>query len=102
MKISILIPCHNEEKSIKKCIESTLNQTRKFDEIIVIDDGSTDNSRAILSKFQDKIKIVKIEKATGNKSYAQEYGLKFVTGEVFVTSDGDTIIDSRFAEEIEK
>lgn len=70
MKISILIPAHNEEKSIKKCLESCLNQTRMPDEIVVVNDGSTDKTAEILAGFGDKIKVVYVPKATGNKSFA--------------------------------
>jgi len=102
MRISVLIPCHNEEISIRKCVESCLNQTRKLDEIVVVNDGSTDASAHILASFGDAIKVVTIPKATGNKSYAQEHGLKFVTGDVFIATDGDTKLHPEFAQEIEK
>ena len=100
MKVSILIPCHNEEKSIKKCVESCLNQTRKADEIVVVDDGSTDKSVEILEGFGDKVKIIKIIKNTGNKSYVQQHGLNFVTGDVFIATDGDTVLDKNFVKSI--
>lgn len=100
MKISLLIPCHNEEKSIKYCVLSCLNQTVKANEIIVVNDGSTDNSLNILKKFKNQIKIINISKPTGNKSYAQEKGLKYVTGDILITTDGDTIMDSDFVKNI--
>jgi cellulose synthase/poly-beta-1,6-N-acetylglucosamine synthase-like glycosyltransferase len=103
MKISILIPAHNEEKSIRKCIESCLKQTRKADEIIVVNDGSTDKTGNILADFKkNQIKVVDISVATGNKSFAQEMGLPYVTGEVFICTDADTILDKHFVELIEK
>lgn len=58
------------------------------DEIVVVNDGSTDNTKKILEGFGKKIKLINIEKATGNKSHAQEYGLRFVTGDVFIATDG--------------
>lgn len=102
MKISTLIPCYNEEKTIRDCVESCLNQTRKPDQIVVVDDGSTDKSSEILKEFGNKITAVRTPKNTGNKSYAQEYGLKFVTGEILVMTDGDTLLKSNFVELIEK
>ena len=102
MKISVLIPCHNEEKSIKKCVESCLAQTRKADEIIVVNDGSSDRSGELLAEFGDLIRVVNIPVATGNKSYAQEQGLKYITGDIFITTDGDTMLHGRFVENIEK
>ncbi len=101
MKISILIPAHNEERSIKATVESCLNQTRPADQILVVNDGSTDNTGEILAAFGDKIEVITIPVATGNKSYAQEHGLKFVTGDVFIATDADTIMDSHFVEMIE-
>lgn len=102
MKISILIPCYNEELTIERCILSCLNQTRKPDEIIIVDDCSTDGTRKVLRKFGNKIKVVRTTRNTGGKSYTQEYGLKFVTGDVFITTDGDTILKNNFVEIVEK
>jgi len=102
MKISILIPAHNEEKSVGKCLESCLNQTRVPDEIVVVNDGSTDKTAEILASFGEKIKVVTIAKATGNKSFAQEMGLPYITGEIFICTDADTILDKKFVELVEK
>lgn len=102
MKISILIPCHNEEKSIKSTIESCLNQSRKPDEILVVNDGSTDRTAEILASFKDQIKVVTIAQATGNKSHAQEYGLTFVGGDIFIATDGDTVLDKDFVKYVEE
>lgn len=102
MKISILIPCYNEEITIEKCVFSCLNQTRPADEIIVVDDSSTDKTPEILKRFGNKIKVVRTSKNTGNKSYTQEYGLRFVTGDVFVATDGDTMLKNDFIELVEK
>ncbi|MCK9351983.1 MAG: glycosyltransferase family 2 protein [Candidatus Paceibacterota bacterium] len=98
MTITILIPAHNEEKSIRATINSCLQQTRPADEIMVVNDGSTDKTAEILASFGDKIKVITIAVATGNKSHAQEYGLRFVTTEFFASTDGDTILDEHFIE----
>lgn len=101
MKITLLVPCWNEEKSLEKSIASWLNQTRPFNEIVVVNDASTDNTLKILTKYKDKIKIVTAPKRFGNKSHAQEHGLQFVTGTVIVTTDGDTQLDKNFCKRIE-
>ncbi len=54
--VSILIPCHNAERWIAAAIESALAQTWPSKEVIVVDDGSTDGSRAIIERFQDRIR----------------------------------------------
>ncbi len=102
MKISILIPCHNEEASIGACVTSCLSQSRPADEIIVVNDGSTDRSLDILRGFGNRITIVNIPVATGNKSHAQEIGLSYVTGDIFIATDGDTILDRDFVKYVEE
>ncbi len=102
LKISILIPCYNEEKSIRSSALSWLNQTRPADQIIVIDDCSKDRTAEILKEFEGRITVVRPPKNSGNKSSAQEYGLQFVTGDIFIATDGDTLLDERFVEYIEK
>jgi cellulose synthase/poly-beta-1,6-N-acetylglucosamine synthase-like glycosyltransferase len=102
MKITILIPCHNEEKSVAACVRSCLLQTRKPDEIIVVNDGSTDRTGEILAGFGDQITVITIPVATGNKSHAQEYGLRFVTGDVFIATDGDTVLHPDFVKYVEE
>jgi len=66
-----------------------------------VNDGSTDESGKILATFGNKIKVVTIPKATGNKSFAQEQGLKYISGDVFIATDGDTILDKNFVKRIE-
>ena len=110
MRISILIPAHNEELSIVACIQSCLNQSRMPDEIVVVNDGSTDHTGEILAAFKEDIfnvfsnliRVVTIPVATGSKSHAQEYGLKFITGDVFIATDGDTVLDRDFVKYIEE
>jgi cellulose synthase/poly-beta-1,6-N-acetylglucosamine synthase-like glycosyltransferase len=100
--VTIIIPCHNEEKGIRATIESCINQTRKPLQILVINDGSTDNSAKIIEEYSDKVDVVTISEATGNKSYAQEIGLDYVKGEIFFATDGDTILDKHVIEEVER
>lgn len=102
LTFSILIPAHNEEKMISSCIQSCLTQTRKPDEIIVINDGSTDNTSNILRTYGNQITVVCIDKATGNKSKAQEIGVKYVTTDILIATDGDTILDEDFVKHIEE
>lgn len=102
MKISLLIPCWNEEKMIKRCVESALAQSRRIDQILVVDDCSTDNTPAILAEFGDRIQVVRTSNRLGNKSFAQEYGLTFIDCDILLMTDGDTMLDKDFAKEVEK
>lgn len=109
-RISILIPAHNEELSIAACIQSCLEQSRMPDEIIVVNDGSTDRTGEILASFAEDIfnvysnliRVVTIPVATGSKGYAQEYGLKFITGDIFIATDGDTVLHHDFVKYVEE
>lgn len=100
LKISILIPCYNEEKMVERCILSCLDQSRPADQFIIVNDSSTDRTPEILNKYADRITIVKTPRNSGNKSRAQEYGLQFVTGDIMVTTDADTVLDRYFIEKI--
>ncbi len=101
LTITVLVPAHNEEVGISACVESCLNQTRLPDKILVVNDGSTDKTGKILSKFGKKIQVVTIAVATGNKSYAQEKGLSKINTDVFIATDGDTILHPDFIKNIE-
>lgn len=102
MKVSLLIPCYNEEKTIRRCVESALNQTRRIDEIIVVDDSSTDGSDRVLKSFKKKIKVVKTPVGGRGKSYAQEFGWEHVTGDVVFMTDADTLLAEDFVEKMIK
>lgn len=90
-KISIVLPVYNGEKNIKKCIESIKNQNYPYYELIVIDDGSTDNTRLIINQYKkvlgDKIKI--IYKRNGGVSTSRNVGLRIMTGSYLMFLDAD-------------
>ncbi len=89
-KISIIVPVYNVEKYLKECIESILSQTYKNIEIILIDDGSTDNSGKICDEYLKKDSRVKvIHKENGGLSDARNTGIEIASGKYigFVDSD---------------
>lgn len=99
LTVTILIPCYNEEKSIAATIKSCLKQSVAADQIVVVDDGSKDKTRQIVSRFK-KIEKVFLPRNTGNKSYVQEAGLLHVNSDIMVTTDADTIIHKDFIKNI--
>lgn len=89
-KISVLIPAYNEEKVIRTTIESLLATDYPEKEIIVIDDGSKDQTLYIASQYKDRIKL--IHKENGGKASALNQGLLYATGDIVTIVDADTII----------
>ena len=86
--ITIIVPIYNSEKYLKKCIDSLVNQTKKELEIILINDGSTDNSEKIIKEYKDdRIKYIKNENQgigiTRNEGIAKAQG-KYL---MFINSD---------------
>ena len=89
-KISVIIPVFNVEKYLNECIHSVLNQTYKNLEIILVDDGSLDNSGKMCDDFakQDS-RIVVIHKTNGGLSSARNVGIEISTGAYLSFVDSD-------------
>jgi len=100
-KISILIPAHNEESCIKESIESALDTIYPNKEIIVIDDGSTDNTYNIAKRYADKnlIKLVHLKRG-GSKAAALNFGYVHSKGKIIITMDADTKLGKYSLEKI--
>lgn len=93
-KISIIVPIYNVEKYLRKCIDTIVNQTYKNLEIILVNDGSTDNSYKICEEYACKDKRIKtINKENGGLSDARNAGLKIATGEYVSFIDSDDYIE---------
>lgn len=93
-KISIIVPIYNVEKCVDKCIKSIVEQTYKNLEIILVDDGSTDNSGALCDEWAEKDdRIIVIHKENEGLSDARNSGLKISTGKYVGFIDGDDWIE---------
>lgn len=101
-KVSIVVPIYNVEKYLPRCINSLINQTLQEIEIILVNDGSTDNSAKIakeyLTKYESKIKYV--EKENGGLSDARNFGMNYATGEYIAFLDSDDYIEPNAYEEM--
>lgn len=93
--ISIIIPCYNAELFIKETLESILNQTEKNFEIIVVNDGSIDNTLSIIESINDS-RISLIDQVNSGVSIARNNGLKRAHGEFVVFFDADDLMTSNF------
>ena len=89
-KVSIVVPVWNIEKYIKECLDSLVNQTFDDYEILVINDGSEDNSQKIIDEYTKKYEKVKSYiKENGGLSDARNYGMSHAIGEYIIFVDGD-------------
>lgn len=100
--VSIIVPIYNKEKYLEKCLDSILGQTYRDLEIILVDDGSTDNSLAICQRYAEKDLRIKIyHKSNGGVSSARNLGLEKSTGKYISFVDPDDFIHSEFIEQLE-
>lgn len=96
-KVSIVMPMYGVEKYIGKAIESVLNQSYHNWELLIINDGSTDNSRFIAESYACKDeRIIILDKTNGGLSDARNYGLRFATGDFVHFFDSDDYLDADF------
>lgn len=98
-KISIIVPVYNEEKRIKKCIDSLINQTYSNIEILIINDGSTDNTLKVLDEYKDeKVKIITIENR--GQGGARNVGIKKAQGKYLMFVDSDDYVDKSIVKKL--
>ena len=93
-KISIIVPVYNVETYLQCCVDSLLHQTLKEIEIILVDDGSPDNSPAMCDEFakhDDRVKV--IHKKNEGQGYARNSGLEIAAGEYIAFVDSDDYVE---------
>lgn len=97
--VSIIVPVFNVEEYLDDCINSILNQTYKNIEVILVDDGSTDNSGTICDLLGQKNNKVKVFHNNNNGvSYTRNYAIRMTTGKYILPVDGDDIIADTYVE----
>ena len=95
--ISIIVPVYNVELYIRNCLNSLINQTYKNIEIIIIDDGSTDDSYKICCDFEKNDSRIRLyKKANGGLSSARNYGLDCALGDYISFVDSDDQLDLNY------
>lgn len=94
VKVSIIVPVYNEEDKIERCINSLVSQSLKEIEIIIVDDGSTDNTYNICGEMYNKDKRIKLfKKNNEGQGIARNFGLKYAIGEFVTFVDSDDYVD---------
>lgn len=99
--ISVIVPVYNVENYLEKCLNSLINQTLKNIEIIIINDGSTDNSKNIIDKYTQKYKNIR-SKTIKNKgvSHARNLGVELSKGEYVAFVDSDDYVNENMYEKM--
>ncbi|CAM5185029.1 putative glycosyltransferase EpsJ [Ureibacillus acetophenoni] len=101
MKVSIIVPIYNTELYLTDCVRSIINQTYQNLEVILVNDGSKDNSGIIcdeFSKFDNRIKV--IHKENGGVSSARNMGLDISTGDYIMFVDSDDWIENNAVDKL--
>lgn len=94
IKISVIVPVYNEEKYLSRCIDSILGQSLSELEVILIDDGSTDNTPMICDNYVKRDKRVKvIHKKNSGQGFSRNEGIKIASGEYISFVDSDDYLD---------
>lgn len=100
-KISIIVPVYNKSDTLKRCIESVLNQDYQNLELILVDDGSSDNSYEICLSYGEKDTRVKVfKKENGGVSSARNFGLKVASGEFIQFVDADDFLEKNMCSKL--
>ena len=101
-KLSIIVPVYNSQKYLRRCIESVVNQMREWVELIIVDDGSTDDSPYICDEYKMIDNISVIHKKNGGLSSARNAGLEIATGDYVFFLDSDDLIDGSLINDLGK
>lgn len=99
-KVSIVVPVYNAEKFLHRCVDSILAQTYKDFELILVNDGSKDNSQAICEEYaREDNRITVIKKENGGVSSCRQLGLELMKGKFLQFIDSDDYIEKNCLEE---
>lgn len=101
IKISIMVAAYNVEKYIERCMDSLVNQTLRDIEIIVVNDGSTDNTlKKILQYSRNDKRVIVVDKENQGLIEARKSGIEKAKGEYLLFVDGDDWIDNNTCEKL--
>lgn len=101
-KISVIIPVYNVERYLEQCLNSVVNQTYENIEVLIINDGTKDNSQEIIDLYKSRYpnKIYSFIKENGGLSDARNYGINKATGDYITFIDSDDYIDNTMIEKL--
>lgn len=102
MYFSIVIPLYNRPDEIRDLLKSLVKQTYTHFEVIIVEDGSTIDARAIVESFRDKLDISYYFKLNEGQGFARNYGFQRAKGDFFVVFDSDVIVPEGYLTQVQR
>ena len=91
MRISVIIPAYNAEATLADCLESVARQTLRPFEVVLVDDGSTDNTRGVAARFEGRLMLRIVTQANSGLGKSRNAGMAAATGDAYAFLDSDDI-----------
>ena len=98
MKYSIIIPVYNAQMTLNRCVDSIINQDYDDYELILVNDGSTDDSLKVCKEYANKNNIIVVDKKNGGASSARNAGINVAKGDFIIFVDSDDYVEDNFFE----
>ncbi|MEL7571330.1 MAG: glycosyltransferase, partial [Eubacteriaceae bacterium] len=101
-KLSVIVPVYNMEKYLRKCLDSLVGQTLEDIQIIIVNDGSTDDSQSIIDEYCQEFgqKIMALKKENGGLSDARNFGMQYAQSEYYTFMDSDDWVEKEAYEKM--
>ena len=100
VNVSVIVPVYNTERYLRRCLDSLVNQSLQEIEIILVDDGSTDNSRQIMKEYEEEYldRVTVYTKENGGQATARNMGIQRSMGKYIGFVDSDDYVDTKMFE----
>lgn len=100
-KISVIVPAFNAGNTLRDCLDSILTQSYSNIEVVVVDDGSTDETYSIIQQYEQMdSRVIGYRKTNGGQSSARNFGLRLITGSYFLYIDSDDVVLPNIVQEL--
>ncbi len=101
VEISLVIPCYNEEAQIGWCLDTVLAQQRSFDEVLIVDNNSTDGTLGVVADYADRLPLRVLTEPRQGVAWASQAGYDAATGQVIARIDADSRLEPTWAAVLE-
>ena len=102
MKYSLIVPVYNRPDEVDELLESLCGQTVKAFEVIIVEDGSTRDCRAVVEKYQDRLDVKYFAKPNSGPGQSRNYGAERAQGEYLIVLDSDVVLPRAYIKEVSR